>query len=128
MHGQNHIKYAIVMFNSFLNIYLRIFYSSFPLKIVFNRNNNDNNWIALGIKTSCRRNRELYLLCRNSNNLELKRCYQVYCKILSNVIMEAKRIYYDQKKSKNQAINVKPLGISLRSYLIINTLKLVHKS
>jgi len=32
------------------------------------------------------------------------------------------------KKSKNQTINVKPLGISLRSYLINNTLKLVYKS
>ena len=43
------------MFDSFLNTYLRIFYSSFPPKTVINRNNNDNNnWISLGIKTSCR--------------------------------------------------------------------------
>jgi len=35
-------------FNSFLNIYLRIFYSSFPLKKVTNRNNNDSNWITFG--------------------------------------------------------------------------------
>jgi hypothetical protein len=103
------------MFNSFLNIYLRIFYSSFPLKKVINRNNKDNkNWITLGIKTSCRHKRELYLTCRNSNNLELKRHYEVYCKILTNVIKEAKRTYYD-KKSTNQVINVKLLGISSRS-------------
>ena len=83
------------MFNSFLNIYLRIFFSSFPPKRVLNRNNNDNNtWITLGIKTSCRHKRELYLAYRNSNNLELKSPYQVYCKILSNVIKKAKRIYY----------------------------------
>jgi len=31
------------MFNSFLNTYLRIFYSSFPLKKVIGRNKNDNN-------------------------------------------------------------------------------------
>ena len=60
------------MFNSFLNIYLRI-YSSFPPKKVMNSNNNDdNNWITSGIKTSCRHKRELYLAYRNSNNLELK--------------------------------------------------------
>jgi len=47
------------MFNSFLNIYLRIFYSSFPLKKVISRNNKDNKkWITIGIKTSCRHNRE----------------------------------------------------------------------
>ena len=62
-----------VMFNSFLNIYLRIFYSSFPLKKVTSSNNNDNNWITLGIKTSCGRKRELYLTCRNSNNGKLKK-------------------------------------------------------
>jgi hypothetical protein len=81
------------MFNPSLNIYRRIFYSSFPLKKVITRNNNDNkNWITLGIKTSCTHKREFYFTCRNSNNLELKRHYQVYCKILSNVIKEAKRI------------------------------------
>jgi len=86
-----------VMFNSFLKIYLRICYSSFPLKRVINRNSNDNNWITLAIKTSCRHKGELYFRCRNSNNQELKRHCQVYCKILSDVIKEAKIIYYDKK-------------------------------
>ena len=92
------------MFNSFLNIYLRIFYSTFPLKKVINRNNNDNNnWITLGMKTSCKHKRKLYLTCRNSNNLELKRHYQVHCKILSNVIKEAKRIWQKKiQKSSNK--------------------------
>jgi hypothetical protein len=37
---------------SFLNTYLRIFYSIFPLKRVINRNKNyNNNWIPLGLKT-----------------------------------------------------------------------------
>jgi len=44
--------------------------------------------------------RELYLTSRNNNNLKLKRHYQVYCKILSNIIKEAKRIYYDKKNPK----------------------------
>jgi hypothetical protein len=93
------------MLNSFLNIYLRIFYSSFPLKKVISRNKNaNNNWITTGIKTSCRHKRELYLACRNSNNHESKRYYQVYCKIMSNVIKQARRIYYDNtiKKSSNK--------------------------
>ena len=115
------------MFNSFLNIYLRIFYSSFPLKKVISRNKNDNNWITTGIKTSCRHKRELYVACRNSNNQESKRCYQIYCKILSNVIKEAKRIHYD-KTIKNQATNVKPPLTSLRSFLIISNLKLMYKN
>ena len=87
-----------VIFNLFLNIYLRIIYSSFPPKRVINRINNDNNnWITLGIKTSCNLKRELYLAFRNNNNLELKRHYQVNCKILSNVIKETKRMYYNKK-------------------------------
>ena len=90
------------MFNSFLDTYLRIFYSSFPLKKTSNTNNNDNkNWITSGIKILCRHKRELYLTCRISNNPELKRHYQIYRKILSNVIKEAKRIYYDKKVKKS---------------------------
>jgi len=90
--------------HSFLNIYLRIFYSSFPLKTVTNRNNNDNNWIKLGIKISCRHKRELYLISRNSNDEKLRRHYQAYCKILLKVNKEAKNLYYDTKiqKSKNK--------------------------
>jgi hypothetical protein len=93
------------MFNSLINTYLRIYYSSFPLKKVINRNNNENkSWITLGIKTSSRHTAEFYLTCRNSNNLEIKRHYQVYCKILSNVIKEAERIYHDKnfQKSSNK--------------------------
>ena len=90
------------MFDSFLNIYLRIFYSSFPLKKVTNsNNNNDKNWITLGIKTSRSHKRELYLTCTNSNNGKFKKTYQIYCKILSNVIKEAQRIYYDKKIQKS---------------------------
>jgi hypothetical protein len=43
------------MFSSFLNNYIGIFYSSFPLKKVTTRNQNkSNNWITTGIKTSCK--------------------------------------------------------------------------
>jgi hypothetical protein len=66
-----------IMFNSFLNTYLRTFYSSFPLKKIQKKS---NNWITAGIKTSCNRKRELYLLSRNSYNPDLKKYYKLYCK------------------------------------------------
>ena len=40
---------------------------------------------------------EMCLAYRKNNNLKFKRHYQVHYKIWSNVIMEAKRIYYDKK-------------------------------
>jgi hypothetical protein len=63
----------------------------------------------------------------NSAFKELKRYYQVYCKILSNVIKEIERIYYNNKFG-NQTINLKPIGISLRSCLVNNILKVIDKS
>jgi len=83
-----------IMFNSFLNIYLRIFYSSFP-PIRTKSRNNKSNWITLGVKTSCIRNGEVFLFCRNSNNPDLKQYYNTCCKILANIIKEAKRIAYN---------------------------------
>ena len=38
------------MFNSFLNTFLRIFYSCFPLARIKNKKNNTISWITLGIK------------------------------------------------------------------------------
>jgi hypothetical protein len=92
-----------LMFNSFLNTYLRIFYSSFPLMKI-KSNSNTINWITLGIKTSCKRKRELFLLLRNNNNPALKKYYKTYCRILAKVIKEAKRLSYNNRilKSDNK--------------------------
>src|SRR5215510_4603909 len=49
-----------------------IFYSCFPLIRIKSRKYYNNNWITLGIRTSCKRKRELFLLTRNSNNAALK--------------------------------------------------------
>jgi len=54
-------------------------------------NKYNNNWITLGIRTSCKRKRELFSLTRNSNNSALKQYYKAYCKILKKVIREAKK-------------------------------------
>jgi hypothetical protein len=92
------------MFNSFLNTSSKFFYSSFPPIRTTCRNNN-KTWITLGIKTSCKRKKELFSLTRNSNNFVLKQYYKVYCKILKNVIKEAKRMTYNKiiLKSNNKS-------------------------
>jgi hypothetical protein len=90
-------------YNSFLNTYLRVFYSSFPLKKLITKTNG-NAWITAGIRTSRKHKRELYLLCKKSNDLLLKNYYKLYCKILSNAIREAKKHYYSKQieNSKNK--------------------------
>ncbi|PNF30487.1 hypothetical protein B7P43_G10883 [Cryptotermes secundus] len=89
------------MFNSFLDTYLKIFYCSFPLKSVCANNKNNKNWITLGITTSCKRKRELYIACRDGNNPDLKNYYNKYCKILSAVIKESKKLNYTYKINKS---------------------------
>jgi len=122
MHGHMNLKYTIfdfiykrsneswdstfnntdvnLMFNSFLNTYLRIFYSCFPLMKIKN-NSNTISWITSGIKTSCKRKRELFLLNRNNNNPALKKYYKTYCRILAKVIKEAKRLFYNSRILKS---------------------------
>ena len=61
-----------VAFNSFLDSYLKIFNSSFPLKRIFTTKRN-NNWITVGILTACKRKRELYLACRSRKKPRLNK-------------------------------------------------------
>jgi predicted SAM-dependent methyltransferase len=81
-------------FNCFLNTHLRIFYSTFPLKRVKNETKS-KTWITVGIKTSRKCKRQLYLASRDSNDPRLKSHYKMYCKILTKVIKEAKRNNYN---------------------------------
>jgi len=46
---------------------------------------------------SCKHKRELFIARRNSNNLELINYNERYCKILSAVIKEAKKLNYADK-------------------------------
>ena len=75
--------------NSFLNIFLRIYYSSFPL-IQVKYKMNQNSWITPGIITSRKCKRELYKKLKNNNNATLASYYRVFSKILSMVIRKAK--------------------------------------
>jgi hypothetical protein len=83
------------IFNNFLNVYLRIFYCTFPQHKSIIRNKG-KGWISIGIITSCRQKKELYLLYKVSNNIALKNYYRKYCKILANTIQLAKRLYYNK--------------------------------
>jgi len=89
------------MFNSFLDSYLKFFFSSCPLKRVHIAKKKNKNWITLGILTSCKHKRELFIACRNSNNPDLINHYKRYCKILSAVIKEAKKLNYADKIKKS---------------------------
>jgi len=95
------------IFNSFLNTYLRIFYHSFPLEKLYH-NQNNKAWITTGIKVSSQYKRDLYLLCRSTNDPKLKNHYKTYCRILSDVIKTAKKLYYNKlitnSKSKVKSI------------------------
>jgi hypothetical protein len=53
--------------------------------------------MTTGTKTSCKHNTEFYLTCRVSHDPKLKLHYKLYCKVLSNVILEAKRNNYNNQ-------------------------------
>ena len=89
------------MFNSFLDTYLKIFFTCFPSQGI-EINKRSKNWITSGIITSCKCKRELYNACRNNNdNQEILTYYKKYSKILSTVIKEAKKLNYADKIKKS---------------------------
>ena len=90
-------------FNNFLNVYLRCYSSSFTRK-KYIHNYPQNEWITKGITVSCKRKKELYILCKSTNNLRLRSYYKKYCAILTKVIHNAKKMYYNVviKKSSNK--------------------------
>jgi len=92
-----------ILFNNFLNTYLRIFYASFP-NVKTKHTHNPKPWITSGIRTSCTNKRKLYLTYTQSNNLTLKEHYKAYCQTLSKIIMLAKKLYYNNliNKSNNK--------------------------
>jgi len=90
-------------FNNFLNVYLRHYYHSFPLK-KYCDNYTKQGWLTKGIKISCQQKRDLYILCKGTNNSKIINYYKTYCKILSKVIKTAKRHHFNNliKCSKNK--------------------------
>jgi hypothetical protein len=84
-----------IIFNNFLNTYLRIFYHYFLLQ-QFHQNHNIKDWITTRIKISSQHKRDLFLLCRRSNHPILKNRYIKYCRVLSEVIKAAKTLHYNK--------------------------------
>jgi len=82
-------KNVYIIFNNFLNTYLRIFYASFP-KIKLQNTYKPKQWLTTGIRTLCANKRKLYLTYRNSNDANHKEYYNKYCQILSTVSKSAK--------------------------------------
>jgi len=84
------------MFNSFLNNYIMIFNSSFPLQTLMTKKNLiKSKWITKGIKISCSTKRKLYLTCRQHPNKETKQYYIIlYYIILYYTILYYTTLYY----------------------------------
>jgi hypothetical protein len=99
-----------IMFSSFLDTYLKMFYSNFLLKRA-HINKKHKNWIILGILTSCKHKRELFTACRNNYNPDLLKHYKSYCKILSAVIKEAKKNLIMRIKLKRPQTRTKQFGM-----------------
>jgi len=70
-----------MIFSTFLNIFLRIYNSSFSLTLVKNKMT-QNSWIT----TSCKHKRELYYELHNNKKATFASYYRDYSKILSRVI------------------------------------------
>jgi hypothetical protein len=78
------------MFNNFLNTYLRCYDSTFLEKEI-KTHNTHNQWITKGVKISCKKKKELFLLCSYNNDKNLKAYYKRYCTVLTKVILTAKK-------------------------------------
>jgi hypothetical protein len=80
------------------------------LNLVFQLKNksihrNKNGWITQGIKISCEHKWKLYICSRNSIGAIVKAFYIKYCKILNQVIQEAKKWHSNNRltgKSDNK--------------------------
>jgi hypothetical protein len=55
-------------------------------------------------KISCKKKKELFLMCRCNNDLNLIMYYKQYCEVLTKVILRAKKLHYNKiiLNSKNK--------------------------
>jgi hypothetical protein len=116
-------KNVNTILNNFLNTYLRIFYTSFPLTKV-KYQHNIKPWLTTGIRISCANKRKLYLRYRNSTNMYFKNYYKKYCKILTLVIKAAKKQCFNKLllKSNNRSKTTWNVG----NTIVIKILLLIY--
>jgi hypothetical protein len=69
-------------------------------------------WLTIGIKTSCKRKRQLYLLSKLHDNNNLKQYYEKYSEMLVKVIKKAKNLTTIIKLQTTKTL-LKLLGILL---------------
>jgi hypothetical protein len=97
--GENNVD---LIFNAFLNSYLKIFNSCLPLAQKQKNTKRLNiPWITTGIRVSCERKKFLYSSLIKEGNPAFKDYYSNYCKILKKVIVNAKKMAYDNVISKS---------------------------
>jgi hypothetical protein len=70
-----------VILNNFLNTFLRILYTCFPLKKSL-CSHNCKPWLTTGIRISCANKRKLYVIYRNSKDTNFNEYYKKYCRTL----------------------------------------------
>ena len=69
-----------IIFNNFLNTYLRIFNTCFPI-VKTHVSQKLKPWLTTGIRTSCANKRRLYESYRINNSAKFEEYYKNYCKI-----------------------------------------------
>jgi hypothetical protein len=79
-----------VIFNNFLNTYLRILYASF-VTIKIQESHKPKPWLITGIRISYASKQKLYVTHRNNKDPNYKEYYKKYYKILSSIIAAAKK-------------------------------------
>jgi hypothetical protein len=89
-----------VIFNNFLNTFLRIFYACFHVK-KSQYSHKHKPWLTNGIRISCVNKRKLYLTYRESTDPKFKEYYKKYCWTLTKVITTAKKLYYNKLLRKS---------------------------
>lgn len=62
----------------------------------------DRGWLTKGIKTSCKRKRELFILTKRCPDVNLSKYYKSYCVLLKQVITIARRNHTDRKISASK--------------------------
>jgi len=97
----NNVK---ILFNNFLNTYLKIFNACFPTRKK-KGHKISKPWLTTGIIISCANKRKMYEIYRISNNPN----YKAYYKNLSSVITTVKKMYFDILLLKS-TINQEPPG------------------
>ncbi|KAI5716521.1 hypothetical protein M8J76_007997 [Diaphorina citri] len=81
----------------FYNLLLPTFNHYFPYKTITLGSKKRKPWITRGIINSSAQKRILFQNSRNSNDVSLHNHYKRYCRILQNIVREAKQMYTIQR-------------------------------